>query len=222
MTSTGLHVVRKFRSGAKEIRIETYGPAEAEDGWPSIVALHGATGIEFANRFIAVLAQEFAAEGFLVHLVHYFDRTGSVYASDDVIKRSSHHWLSTIEDALAFIRREHPGSKIGLFGYSLGGYLAAAQVVRDDGVATAVILSGGLDEESARLARWHAPTLILHGGADRRVPLAEAQRLESTLRSLGGTPEVHVYPGEGHLMSFSAYADVVARAGAFFQERLMR
>ena len=60
-----------FESGGKEIRIETFTDTAFRDA-PSIIVLHGATGVEFANRFIANLAQSFAGQGFVVHLVHYF------------------------------------------------------------------------------------------------------------------------------------------------------
>ena len=94
-----------FKSGGQEIRVETFAGNTTA---PSIIVLHGATGVEFANRFIAVLAHGLAIQGFSVHLVHYFDRTGAHYADDATIKSSSTQWLSTIQDAVDFVRRRYP------------------------------------------------------------------------------------------------------------------
>jgi dipeptidyl aminopeptidase/acylaminoacyl peptidase len=155
-----------------------------------------------------------------VHLVHYFDRTGTHYANDELIRHSAGDWLKTIDDTVSFVRRKRPGAAIGIFGYSLGGYLAAAEVVSNDQIAAAVILSGGIDEASARNARHTAPVLILHGGADTRVPVDEAHRLEALLKEAGAAPEVCIYPGEGHLLKLPTYVDVVRRGTEFFRARL--
>jgi carboxymethylenebutenolidase len=133
--------LERFQSGGKEIRVETFG-GNARRSTPSVIVLHGATGVEFANRFIANLAESIAAQGFVVHLVHYFDRTGTSYADDATIKRSSADWLQAINDATTFVQRQRPRSAIGFFGYSLGGYLAAAETVQNKNIGAAVILAG--------------------------------------------------------------------------------
>ena len=199
--------------------METFSPSGGKD-FPSIIVLHGATGVEFANRFIAGVAQNFADQGFVVHLVHYFDRTGVVYADDATIRESSHLWLKTIDDAVAYIHGQRPKAKIGIFGYSLGGYLAAAESVSNPEIAAAVVLSGGLDEATARAAHRAPPVLILHGADDSRVPVSEARRLEAALKKNGGSPTVHIYPAEGHIMKTSTFADVVQRGAAFFRDHL--
>jgi carboxymethylenebutenolidase len=210
-----------FPSGGKDIRVETFvGPAG--EAAPSIIVLHGSTGVDFANRFIAGIAQNFAAKGFVVHLVHYFDRTGTRYADDETIRRSSAAWLATVHDAVKFVRAKRPNAPIGIFGYSLGGYLAAAEMVNDDVISAAVILSGGLDEGSARTAHHTAPTLILHGSADARVPVSEAQKLEAFLKRAGRAPEMHIYPNEGHIMTLPTYDDVVKRGAEFLRQNLQK
>lgn len=210
-----------FTSEGHGIRIETFAPPDSEK-LPSIIVLHGATGVEFANRFIAGLAQSFSEQGFVVHLVHYFDRTGSAYADDVTIRKSSAQWLKTVDDAVRWVRARRPGARIGMFGYSLGGYLAAAESVSNDQISAAVILSGGLDEGSAKGMRFAPPMLILHGMDDHRVPVSEARALEAALRKAGGNAELYVYPGEGHIMQMVNYTDVVRRGTRFLQERLAR
>lgn len=198
----GLREQATFLSGGKEIRVENFQPKGRKlVNLPSIVVLHGAPGVAFANEFIAGLAQQFSEQGFVVHLVHYFDRTGTRYADDATIGRSSALWLATVKDTVAWVHTQRPKSEIGIFGYSLGGYLAAAEGVSDPLVSAAVILSGGLDEGSSKGLKYAPPMLILHGGADTRVPVSEARRLERALQKAGGTPEFHLYPDEEHVMA---------------------
>lgn len=42
------------------------------------------------------------------------------------------------------------------------------------------------------------PFLLIHGSADRLVPMAQSQRLEQALRARGGTPRLRVLEGIGH------------------------
>jgi carboxymethylenebutenolidase len=213
------HSVDRFQSGGKEIRIETFTGSNTSTA-PSVMVLHGATGVEFANRFIATLGHGFASQGFVIHLIHYFDRTGARYADAATIKGSSGYWLETIHDAACFLRAHRPKARLGIFGYSLGGYLAAAEAIRNEQVGAVVVLAGGIDSDSAQQVVHTPPTLILHGDADSRVPLSEAYRLENALTRGGLRPQMHVYPREGHIMKPGAYADVMRRASRFFQVHL--
>ncbi|MEO7933576.1 MAG: dienelactone hydrolase family protein [Chthoniobacterales bacterium] len=208
-----------FESGGKSVRLEIFTASPRADT-PAILVLHGSTGVAFGNRFIAGLATQFAQQGFEVYLLHYFDRTNTQYADDATIRKSFADWSGTVNDALKVIHQKRPEAKIGIFGYSLGGYLAAAADVRNPHVAATVILSGGIDENSQRLAERTAPALILHGEDDTRVLPSESRKLEKVLRSVGGKPEFHLYPGEGHIFSLPTYADVVVRGTAFFQKNL--
>lgn len=211
--------LRRFQSGGQAIRVETF-PEELENARGSILLLHGANGIRFANPVISGAMQFLGVRDFSVHLVHYFDRTNTTYADDGTIRKCFHLWLETARDALAFVQKENPGAPIALFGHSLGGFLSAAMLISEPAVKAAVILSGGLDEESARNVKRAAPTLILHGSSDTRVPITEARRLESVLTAAGAPPEVHVYRGERHTLEMSSYVDALSRATEFLGRHL--
>jgi carboxymethylenebutenolidase len=66
------------------------------------------------------------------------------------------------------------------------------------------------------------PTLVLHGDADRVVPVSNAYAIQSALRARGTPHEVMIYPGEGHGFSGSAQADAAARINAWFGRYLLR
>jgi carboxymethylenebutenolidase len=215
-----IHSEDRFTSGGKDIRLESYTPENASSDSPAILVLHGSTGVEFANRFIAGIAEQFAAQGFTVHLLHYFDRTGTTYANDVTIRATFEEWRATVNDAVMYLKAQNPGTPLGIFGYSLGGYLAAATGVRNKDVSAVVVLAGGLDELTAKLVKRSAPVLILHGDSDERVPVTEARQLEASLKKAGASPQLHIYPGEGHVMQIGTYVDVVSRGTTFFREKL--
>jgi len=67
-------------------------------------------------------------------------------------------------------------------------------------------------------AAIRAPVLVLHGDADRVVPLAQAQRLIAAVRAAGGTVESRVYEGEGHGWARpETVADVYERCESFLR-----
>lgn len=51
------------------------------------------------------------------------------------------------------------------------------------------------------IEKFDGPVLITVGENDETWPVAQTRRIEATLRGAGREPEVHYYPGEGHLFS---------------------
>ena len=207
-----------LESGGRQIRVETF-PAESK-ATISVIVLHGANGLRYANPAIYGAVQYLAVNGLATHLVHYFDRTGTVYADDRTIHASFGDWCEVVADAITWVKRTFPQRRLAIFGHSLGGYLASVHAIRNEHVEAAVILSGGLDENSARAVARTPPVLILHGSSDTRVALTEARRLEAAMAATRRRPVVHVYSGEGHLLQMASYVDAIRRATEFIVEHL--
>jgi dipeptidyl aminopeptidase/acylaminoacyl peptidase len=133
-------------------------------------------------------------------------------------------WTDTVRDAVDFAR-SHPrvrDGSIGLFGYSLGGYLAIAESSRNPRVGVVAEMSGGIfGRLRGKIARL-PPLLILHGRQDERVPVSNALELEQTARRLGARPQVHIYEHEGHRLSKPALADATQRSLRFFAQHLTK
>ena len=64
--------------------------------------------------------------------------------------------------------------------------------------------------------RIDKPLLLLHGGADRRVPPAQSEALAAALRRAGRVVELDVFPGDDHALSKNA-AERDARIVVWFQ-----
>lgn len=239
-----------FVSGGQSIKVWRYQPAAAGK-LPAVLLLHGIEGLEGHTNVFDALAQRLAAQGYIIHVVHYFDRTGTrqpeLKTIDDQFRRHVqgmatgeeqrairalfHSWMSTVRDAVAYTRTQPgvDGARVGLLGLSLGGFLALSVAAQDDlGLAAVVELFGGLSQEVRREVRRLPPTLVLHGDQDQVVPVREAHALRDlfTARDFSGT--VHIYKGVGHLFvnqtrfDWAAALDAERRTTAFLKEHLQR
>jgi carboxymethylenebutenolidase len=213
----------RFASGGRSISVETFAPA-APGRYPAVLVLHSSAGTLFGKRELEHFSRSLAERGMVAFMVRYFDRTGTVFAGDAAIGEHLHEWEATVADAMNFAtkhRRVRPGA-VGIFGYSLGAFLAVSTASSDRRVGAVAELSGGIFAYLHGRLRRVPPTLILHGTADQRVAVSYAHELEREARRLGARPAVHFYPGEGHILSPPAQADASGRAIAFLRGQLGR
>jgi len=212
-----------FVSGGRRISVETFAP-RAPGRFPAVLVLHSSAGTLFGKRQLEQFSQSLAEHGMVAFLVRYFDRTGTIFAGDKGIEKNLHVWEDAVIDALDFaaahprVRRE----SIGLFGYSLGAFLAVSVASRDARVDAVAELAGGMFDYLGGRLRRVPPTLIQHGTADQRVNIRYARAFEREARRLGARPVVHYYPGEGHVLSKTAIAEASTRAITFLQAKLQR
>lgn len=212
-----------FVSGGRTISVETFLP-RAPGRFPAVLVLHSSAGTLFGKRQLEHFSRSLAERGMVAFMVRYFDRTGSIFAGDKAIGKDLHVWEDTVTDALDFavaqprVQRD----KIGIFGFSLGAFLAVSVASRDSRVDAVAELSGGMFDYLGGRLRRVPPTLIQHGTADRRVNVRYARALQREALRLGARPVMRLYPGEGHVLSKAATADASARAVAFLSGQLQR
>ncbi len=208
-----------FESGGKKIAVEIYAPATGANG-AGVLVLHGAGGMLLDGPAIHRFARALVQNGFEAFVVHYFDRTGSIFALDASIQKNFDTWRLTVNDAVNFVAARPEVKKIGCFGYSLGAYMSLAQSAHDLRISAVAELAGAIDKKHAGIVKHLPPILILHGDQDQRVPVENAFRLEKILQRLGVRHEKKIYPGEGHVLSTASQADATARAVRFLKEIL--
>jgi carboxymethylenebutenolidase len=220
-TISPARVQETFTENGKQIHVETYAPA-GSGRHPAVLLLHGSDGIEAHAASYHRSAEQLASQGYVALLVHYFDATGTRWADRDAIARDFLEWMNTVATAVTFAEAKsnvEPHS-IGLVGFSLGASVALSLASQDDRIQAVAEFYGTMPELAAAFARRMPPVLILHGAADRIVPVREAHNLEELLKTKGAPYDMKIYPGQGHGFSGEAAGDAASRTIAFFHRYL--
>lgn len=205
----------------------TFFRAPGEAPRPSVLLLHGANGFDSQianyNRYAAALADA----GLDAYLVFYYSPGDwqRLTRGDDVFARRFLSWTKLVSDIAADIRkRADANGKIGLVGFSNGGTLSGGTAALDPAISAAVIYYGAIPFPLERPVEHLPPLLILHGDADAIIPIEQGRRLADLAKSLGGEPELVVYPGEKHgfgsRLDSENGADALARTIAFLKREL--
>jgi carboxymethylenebutenolidase len=199
-----------------------------------IVVLHGSRGIELHPRAYQRYADALNAAGMDAYLAHYFTAS-DLQALDPKTSSSQGRkaydterfagWAKRVSSVVtAILARPESSGRIGLLGFSLGGFIAAGAAARDDRIAALAVLYGGMPDAMAANTKRLPPLLELHGDADRNVPFAKGKELVKLANAVGSTAEQVTYPGKDHGFDFSdtdpATLDAIGRVTRFFQSRL--
>lgn len=150
----------RITSGAAELGATYTVPAEGRGPFPAVVLL---TGSGPGPRFRGDIVTWFASRGFAVLT---WDKRGAGTSTGDFV---SANFDTLAADALAAIRflRAQPEvspDRVGLWGISQGGWVAALVAARDPRLAFAVVHAGpsvtpadqGADEMRGRMAEFNA------------------------------------------------------------------
>ncbi|WP_316167926.1 MULTISPECIES: dienelactone hydrolase family protein [unclassified Bradyrhizobium] len=214
------------------IALKRYSP-ESTGKRPGVVVLHGARGIELKPRAYERYANALTAAGIDAYLIRYYS-----HADEQVLDKLSTQeereayrtdrfdiWADRVSSALTgILERPDSSGRVGLLGFSLGGYVAAAAAARDDRVSALAVLYGGMPNKMVSRVKRLPPLLELHGDADHNVPLAQGEALVKLAKSVGAQAEQVVYPGKDHGFDFSdndpATTDAIDRVVRFFRSDL--
>ena len=207
-----------FETGGKDIRLDCYLP-EGTNKFPTVIALYGSGGDHLS---MSGPASQLAGQGFAVYVLHYFDRSGVVEIEKSALVRHFPVWMKTLWDAVSFVEQQAAvePSRIGLIGFSLGGYLAVCGAAIDPRIKVVVEFFGGFPKEMKWFMRRLCPMLILHGESDPIIPLSEAYYLEEILQSKNIPYEMQIYPGAGHGFDGATWADAKVRSLRFLRKYL--
>lgn len=216
-----------FISGGKSIRVEQFRPKHGQKH-PVIMLIHGSGGLLTRNGTELPHKENFgeiqlACAGYFSLLVHYFDRSGILSTSDvEFMEQQSPIWIETLREAVDYAS-SLPGadaSRIGLFGESLGAYLALALAMHDNRIKAISEYGGGIRLRNGDDPSRLPPVFIQHGGADSIVPVEEALRLAAILSKRGIIHRLHIYKGLDHYLNSHARAEVQELSIQFFGEYL--
>jgi dienelactone hydrolase len=197
-----------FPLASKSIRVERFEPA-TPGKCPAVILVHAVDGLEAFGWLYRQQASKYAGEGYVVLLVHYFDRTRgtkenlktlkesfrlffdtkAVKHPNDVLVMRQHFtaWVETIRQAVRYAAAlpRVDSRRIGLAGFSLGAALALAAAGEEEPkgrqIATVVALFGCLPPDMREGIRGLPPTLMIQGDVDERVPPRAAYDFETWL-----------------------------------------
>lgn len=216
-----------FRLEGEKIAMQCVAPAKVGKH-PAVLLLHGSEGMKDAPIYRHI-AHVLAKHGYVALIVHYFDRTATKrIEAKDINEKLFKAWRETVRQAV-FQAAKLPGvddKHIGLLGFSLGGVLSLAVAMQTDlPIAAVADFFGGLPEKLREKAKSLPPTLIVHGDADKTVPVKEALDLQKLLRQHKRTyDETRIYAGQDHLFKRNLLdpdvTDAQDRTLAFFAKHL--
>jgi carboxymethylenebutenolidase len=213
------HTTEFFESEGHRVPVQVFAPNEPGP-FPAVLAMHGSGGI--GEGWAEEPASLLASRGFVVCVLHYFERTSTNWADDRSIRANFETWMKTICDAITWAGTQAgvDAERVALLGFSLGGYLALSVAAVDPRVKAVVEYFGGLPEELIEHAHRIAPTLILHGERDNTVPVTEAHKLKKMFEDTGTDFEIKLYPNAGHAFSGMDMLDAGQRTLNFLERKL--
>ncbi|GKQ55434.1 dienelactone hydrolase family protein [Bradyrhizobium sp. Ce-3] len=200
---------------------------------PAVLMLHGSRGFDLRPQAYQRYANALTADGIDAYFVRYYTPADeqAFEALHTRERREAYEterfdaWAARVSSVLTSVLTGADSSdRIGLLGFSLGGYVAAAAAARDTRVSALAVLYGGMPDKIAPEVKHLPPLIELHGEADRNVPLASGEKLVRLGKSVGAAAEIVRYPGKAHGFDFAdndpMTADAVNRVAGFFQARL--
>jgi dienelactone hydrolase len=181
--------------------------------------LHGAGGILFDGARMRRVARALSENGYTAFVLHYFNQTGNIYVRDPAMMKNFDTWRGTVRDAISWVsaQPDSHNSKIGVYGYSLGGFLALAASSDSPKVGAVVEQSGGIWNNQFNRIGNLPPVLIIHGEQDGRVPFTKyCVPLQHVLTKRGIPFQKRIFPAEGHVLSRAAATEAANDAVYFF------
>jgi carboxymethylenebutenolidase len=222
----------RFAADEGDVVVTRYGAA-GSDKRPGVVLLHGTHGFERRLAAYERYASALTAKGIDAYLLRYltaadiefFDSGATTRKREAFEARRYDGWAKWVSAGVnAILQRPDSSNRIGLLGFSLGGYVAAAAAARDPHINALAVLYAGMPAAIVSGVKHLPPLIELHGRADTNVAFAEGEQLVKLGKKLGAEAEQVPYPGKAHGFDLSETdpmaADAIARVVRFFEARL--
>jgi len=209
-----------FTSAGHSIRTEWFYTANSANS-PTLIILPGSGGIEETGGFFRDMASSLSSSGINVVIVRYLDRSGLSYANSAQMGVNFGKWLQTVNEGFKFVQ-QHPGidsKRVSIFGHSLGAQLALHTAGSNPEVVSVVEMAGCFVLPTSKVLRM-PQVLILHGSADRVVPLSREKQLIAVLKRVGGKYQEHIFKNADHSFANVSEAELFQIVSKFLKESL--
>lgn len=201
----------------KNMQVDLISPV-GDGAFPAVLVLHTSGNVQTADLDYA---RELARKGYIAVVPYYFSAYGITSQSrTDATTVYGGRLFADFVSILQYIRENLNVRKIGVVGFSMGGYWALTLAATKH-VAAGVAFYGAISGGGPGLTLAYpltqifpadnSPVLILHGSNDSTVPVSLANNLASTLTATGSTHELIVYQGAEHTFDRGTTLNVTAR-----------
>jgi dienelactone hydrolase len=211
-----------FEHNKQKVCVWQYEP-KAKGKHPALVMLYGMDCLTENPKHYEFIAERFAAKGYVVALVHYFDCTkiekkdaavmqARLKASltdrlprehETQVKEHFQCWVAAAKAGVHYVRTlpSVDGEQVAMVGFSLGGFVAMSLIATEPGLDLAAVVQcfGGLPRELHPNLMKAPPVLIFHGDKDDIVPVKEAHDLKALMKERNLHVEDKIYEGVGHM-----------------------
>jgi carboxymethylenebutenolidase len=195
---------------------------------PSVLLLHGAGGFDGRIADYDRYADSFAKAGIDAYLVYYYSDADArqMNAGAEIFETRYAAWAKSVDDMADYLEKQkNSNGRVGVIGFSNGAILATGAVTLDPKINAAVIYYGTEPWPLGVPAKRYPPLLILHGDADRIIPVDAGKELAAAAKKLGGPVDLVIYPGEMHgfgpKLNEKNGADALNRSLAFMEKELL-
>lgn len=185
-----------------------------------VVMLPGAAGLRQDIEAYDDVAMRLAQRGYHVLLAGYYD------ASRGTVDRQGQNmslWRDAGRDGVASLKTLLDGAsgRVGLWGFSLGGFLAVDSGTRDADVPALVAVAAGTDVAQPSPVRRRPSVLLLHAERDPAISVRSTRALADHLRRGGVTAETQPLPTRLHVFESHVWCEVARRSADFFDQHLV-
>jgi dienelactone hydrolase len=191
-----------------KIPADLYSPS-GKDSAGLVIIAYGIDGLQDNDKgpwetMIRGYAEELAKRGFFALIPDYLRKTGTKPgpAAAEVMLSKKEDWAAGLLDSVGHARTlsRVDSDRIGLLGFSLGGYLTLRIRAAAKPRALVEYFAPKLDLEVIA-PRGHVPKAQIHHGMKDTVPLTDfsnAGAIEAILKAEGTVVELFPYEGAGH------------------------
>ncbi len=214
-------ISKTFMSGHRDITYDRFMPAGG-GSHAAIILLHGDGGLPPQEDRFEEFAANLAKHDYVVEIVHYFDRTGTIAASAPDRLAHFREWEGTVRDAVTDL--EHaPGvdsTRIGIFGTGLGASLALSLGAHDSRIRAVAEYEGSLPVWAAATVRRMPAVFIGESEADPPAAVLEANRVRAICQAVNAPVDLQIYAAPKNRGRGSGIKDLRQRTLEFFEQHL--
>ena len=194
--------VNYAKIGDKTIKGYLARSPQAQADAPALLVFHEWWGL---NDNVKKMTEKLAAEGYTALAVDLYQGQVADKPEDakTFMKKASQNqknFDSNVEQAYDYLKTKTKAGKIGTIGWCFGGTnsLNAALLLPQKIDATVIYYGSGIVTDRDKLKVLEMPILGIFGELDQSIPVAKVEQFEQTLKSLGKSVEIEIYPNADH------------------------